>query len=68
MCGVMWDVEPFNTTHKYFKDAKAMQIREDFKVMLKLIWKANVNQPPKTIGILSWKCDEFSRIKNTVTQ
>ena len=61
----------FCKSHKYFKDAKALQINKIFNISL--IWHVKINQPPKNIGtltkvfytsgpnfvVLAWTCDEL---------
>ena len=40
----------FCRSHKYFKDAKAMQIKKTWTWKLNLTWKNKFNQPPKQYG------------------
>ena len=44
----MWNRLRFCKSHKYFKDAKAMQIHRILKISL--IWHVKLNQPPKQQG------------------
>ena len=56
MCRTIWDVEEYIRlcccmSHKYFKDAKAIQINRILKFKLNLTYQARSN--PKIIGILT---------------
>ena len=37
ICRAIWNVEQFNSSHKYFKDAKETQIKDDFDMKLKIL-------------------------------